>query len=631
MTSFSLKRTLDDAIDSLLSLHGSPAAAFSAIERLLATFALDPSHPLLDAFLSYQDSLTRNLTAVLLEWLGRILARQQVGGVIAGDLWEDLARVLRLFQGLLLLHRPSQRFFARRSSLEYLLAVLDMTRPSHPFSPSLSSPKPFPSPVIFPSSPFASPNLSEDGKSAPASPSSTAATVLALAALDALLCALVDRPKNMRVFEEIGGLATIVKILKDKSVAQVVRIKVIELLYYYLMPEQAASTTSPTSLDSSFSSASSASTLDSHFLSPDLPNLLARAADFVPQTPVKPRPHSYAPPTPSQTSSRTTNSASSRESSPTRTPRRGHTRSQNLVTPSSTPASSASHRLSSSLQPPHPLQRPLSPSSSAASSGPLSRSRPSSRPAYSSRTPTISESDTDTDAAHSSAGEDNRKEQRTPRASRLSGLLSPAATALGASSSSSHLLPPSSTARIGHRRTQSASTASTPSSSLERQPRTSLDRTGLPLPSPIPPPSPRRSIGGEADATPRPARARMSKSSSDAEEMPPPPLPLHSSSSSSRPPSSSRPVSHSRSRSLASVPSSPLPPPPPSPRRSVPSSTPVLPPPSPRRDEKREKPPRVEGKGHTRTEQEKKDLLRRVMPNVDALEERFRAMGLGVV
>lgn len=30
----------------------------------------------------------------------------------------------------------------------------------------------------------------------------------------------------------------------------------------------------------------------------------------------------------------------------------------------------------------------------------------------------------------------------------------------------------------------------------------------------------------------------------------------------------------------------------------------------------------------TRTEKEKKELLRRVMPNVDALEDRFRAMGL---
>lgn len=33
---------------------------------------------------------------------------------------------------------------------------------------------------------------------------------------------------------------------------------------------------------------------------------------------------------------------------------------------------------------------------------------------------------------------------------------------------------------------------------------------------------------------------------------------------------------------------------------------------------------------HTRSESEKKELLRLVMPNVDALQERFKAMGLGL-
>lgn len=50
------------------------------------------------------------------------------------------------------------------------------------------------------------------------------AALLALAALDTLLCALVDRPKNMRAFEEVGGLKAIVGVLKDKNVGQVVRL-----------------------------------------------------------------------------------------------------------------------------------------------------------------------------------------------------------------------------------------------------------------------------------------------------------------------------------------------------------------------------------------------------------------------
>lgn len=158
----------------------------------------------------------------------------------AAEVGDNILRCLRLIQGLLLLHRPSQRLFGRRSSLEvcfpaqqsaeifvltlvsqYLLAVLDMTRPSHPFSPHLSSPAPFPSPVLFPPSPYSSPNLASRSSAASAHPATT--TPLALAVLDTLLCTLVDRPKNMRVFEELDGLAAVVKVLKDKSAEHVVR------------------------------------------------------------------------------------------------------------------------------------------------------------------------------------------------------------------------------------------------------------------------------------------------------------------------------------------------------------------------------------------------------------------------
>lgn len=48
-------------------------------------------------------------------------------------------------------------------------------------------------------------------------------TRLSLAVLDVLLCGLVDQPRNMRIFEDVGGLAAIVRVLKDKSVSQTVR------------------------------------------------------------------------------------------------------------------------------------------------------------------------------------------------------------------------------------------------------------------------------------------------------------------------------------------------------------------------------------------------------------------------
>ncbi|KAK4056221.1 hypothetical protein OIO90_002664 [Microbotryomycetes sp. JL221] len=135
---------------------------------------------------------------------------------------------------------------------QYLLAVLDLSRPSHSSSPLLAS-APSSSPVLMPPppTPLTPRRRTKDPASSPAA--------VSVAALDCLLAVLVDSPKNVRTFEQIDGLATIVKVLKDKTVAQSVRIKVIEVLYFYLLPE-----------------------------ADDLPSMAA-LSDFVPQTPVKSR------------------------------------------------------------------------------------------------------------------------------------------------------------------------------------------------------------------------------------------------------------------------------------------------------------------------------------------------------
>ncbi|ORY80762.1 cell division control protein 14, SIN component-domain-containing protein [Leucosporidium creatinivorum] len=312
---------IDEASDALLSLRSTDvqhSQALATLERLLASLALQQppeQQPLLDAFLSLQDSFQHNLTSILLEWLGRTIARQEQrsqAGVDVELLRSNLVRCLGLIQGLLLLHRRSQRLFARRAALEYVLAVLDFSRPSAMSSPLLSSAPANPSPVLFPPSP--TPSASSPNPSAPnrpaINPAQSSPTALSLVALDTLLCALVDRPKNMRVFEQVGGLAGIVKVLKDKSVAQVVRIKVIELLYYYLLPEAPPRRSASTSS----ASASTSSIVDDPYIAPPaLPQLLASAAgDFIPQTPVRPRHHR------SQSSLLST---PSRHGSPTRPPR----------------------------------------------------------------------------------------------------------------------------------------------------------------------------------------------------------------------------------------------------------------------------------------------------------------------
>ncbi|KAL8291950.1 hypothetical protein RQP46_002208 [Phenoliferia psychrophenolica] len=271
MSAASLRDTLSTATDLLLSPESTQVdyeVALSALERVVASLALDradpPPTPLaptqLDAFLTLQDGFEYNVTATLLEWLGRAVAELRRGQ--SADDQErtrtNLARVLGLVQGLLLLHRRSQRLFARRATLEYMLTILQHSRSSSLLG-SPSFPPTTPSPVLLPPSP--SPSSSSSSHSRTSSPSRSSSPLLsspnslALTALDTLLCALVDRPRNMRAFEAVGGLGAIVKVLKDKSVAQVVRIKAIEILYFYLLPERPPSTRRSTS--SSSSSASS--------------------------------------------------------------------------------------------------------------------------------------------------------------------------------------------------------------------------------------------------------------------------------------------------------------------------------------------------------------------------------------
>lgn len=109
----------------------------------------------------------------------------------------------------------------RYADAQILLALLDLSRPNEPTTPLLATPRPQPSPVMFPSTPAASPRL---GSGSGANlPSEDVKTQVAIAVLDALLCGLVDRPRNTRAFEAANGLAAIVRVLKDKSIAQNVR------------------------------------------------------------------------------------------------------------------------------------------------------------------------------------------------------------------------------------------------------------------------------------------------------------------------------------------------------------------------------------------------------------------------
>ncbi|WVQ84842.1 hypothetical protein IAT38_006999 [Cryptococcus sp. DSM 104549] len=94
--------------------------------------------------------------------------------------------------------------------------------------------------------------------------------------MELLFCVLVDSPKNARTFEKLSGLEAVVRVLKGSGVTKEVRMKCIEFLYFYLLPEQ----NDPQRAVSS-SSSSSASSAESTILYPPSPLSTSRTFDKI--------------------------------------------------------------------------------------------------------------------------------------------------------------------------------------------------------------------------------------------------------------------------------------------------------------------------------------------------------------
>jgi hypothetical protein len=52
-----------------------------------------------------------------------------------------------------------------------------------------------------------------------------------------LVCALIDTPQNTRPFEALDGLLTITSLFRSRETGREVKLKLVEFLYFYLMPE----------------------------------------------------------------------------------------------------------------------------------------------------------------------------------------------------------------------------------------------------------------------------------------------------------------------------------------------------------------------------------------------------------
>ena len=81
----------------------------------------------------------------------------------------------------------------------------------------------------------------------PSNPSSIQAQTLLV-----LVTAMLDCPRNTRAFESLDGLGTVTSLFKSRATRQDVKMRTLEFLYFYLMPESSplanpASSSSPSS------------------------------------------------------------------------------------------------------------------------------------------------------------------------------------------------------------------------------------------------------------------------------------------------------------------------------------------------------------------------------------------------
>ncbi|KAH7011576.1 cell division protein Cdc14 [Ilyonectria destructans] len=149
----------------------------------LAQLGQDPAFR---EFFKLQEGFEWNVAMRLIGTLDRLMAKGSDG---QNDLL--ILSALDLIQGALLLHPPSKSLFSREQNMNLLLDLLE----------------PFNCPAI------------------------QSATLLTL------VTALIDTPRNTRTFEDLDGLLTVTSLFKSRSTAREVKLKLVEFLYFYLMPE----------------------------------------------------------------------------------------------------------------------------------------------------------------------------------------------------------------------------------------------------------------------------------------------------------------------------------------------------------------------------------------------------------
>lgn len=173
-----LSRTPTDRRSSVIS-----GGASKQTTKELSSLKDDPAFR---EFFKLQEGFEWNVAIRLIACLERLLSKASNG---QNDLL--IVSTLELLQGTLLIHPPSRSLFAREIYMNLLLDLLDPT-------------------------------------CCPAIQSST---------LLALVTTLLATPANTRAFETLDGLLTVTSLFKSRGTSREVKMKVVEFLYFYLMPE----------------------------------------------------------------------------------------------------------------------------------------------------------------------------------------------------------------------------------------------------------------------------------------------------------------------------------------------------------------------------------------------------------
>ncbi|KAL6251751.1 hypothetical protein RBB50_001961 [Rhinocladiella similis] len=175
------KTSMTNKRQSMLLLGSNPPTGKKLTEL--------PEDPAFREFFKLQQSFQWNIAMRLVSCLERLLGKESNG---TNDIL--IIQTLDLIQGVLLLHPPSRALFSQEI---YMNLFLDLLDPSN----------------------------------CPAIQSST---------IMALVTSLLDQPQNARTFESIDGLLVVTSLFKSRSTSREVKLKLVEFLYFYLMPETPA-------------------------------------------------------------------------------------------------------------------------------------------------------------------------------------------------------------------------------------------------------------------------------------------------------------------------------------------------------------------------------------------------------